>query len=84
MPQISRRSANTLSTVTFIVGVRALVGGLVLLAIVLASSTCVTRAHEFVKQALTSQAQDFLKFDHGDQPVHDLVDAEAHERLPLV
>ena len=55
-----------------------------MLAIVLARSTYVTRAHEFVKQALAPQAQDFLAFDHGDQPVHDLVDAEARERAPLV
>jgi hypothetical protein len=83
MSQILRQGANTLSKVS-IFGVLSVVGGLVLFAIVLARSTYVTRAHEFVKQALAPQAQDFLKFDHGDQSVHDLVDAEAHERSPLV
>lgn len=51
MPQIFRRSANTLSKVS-IFGVLALVGGLVLLAIVLARSPYVTRAHEFIEQPL--------------------------------
>jgi hypothetical protein len=31
-----------------------------------------------------AQPQNFLEFDHGDQPVHDLVDAEARVRSPLV
>ena len=51
MPQIFRRSANTLSKVS-IFGVLSLVGGLVLLAIVLSRSTYVTRAHEFIEQPL--------------------------------
>jgi hypothetical protein len=51
MSQIFHRSANTLSKVS-IFGILSLVGGLVLLAIVLARSTYVTRAHEFVEQPL--------------------------------
>jgi hypothetical protein len=51
MPQIFRRSANTLSKVS-IFGVLSLVAGLILLAIVLGRSTYVTRAHEFIEQPL--------------------------------
>jgi hypothetical protein len=51
MPQIFRRSANTLSKVS-IFGLLALVGGLILLAIVLARSSYVTRQHIFVEQPL--------------------------------
>ena len=51
MSQILRQSANTLSKVG-IVGVLSLVGGLVLLAIVLARSTNVTRHHEFIERPL--------------------------------
>ncbi len=51
MPQIFRRSANTLSKVS-IFGVLSLVAGLILLAIVLERSTYVTRAHEFIEQPL--------------------------------
>jgi hypothetical protein len=51
MPQIFRRSANTLSTVS-IFGLLSLVGGLTLLAIMLARSSYVTRQHFFVEQPL--------------------------------
>jgi len=51
MPQIFRRSANTLSRVS-IFGLLSLVGGLILLAIVLARSSYVTRQHIFVEQPL--------------------------------
>jgi hypothetical protein len=51
MSQIFHRSANTLSKVS-IFGVLILIGGLVLLAIVLARSTYTTRQHEFVEQPL--------------------------------
>ena len=51
MPQIFRRSANTLSLVS-IFGVLSLVGGLVLLAIVLARSGYTTRQEIFVEQPL--------------------------------
>jgi hypothetical protein len=51
MPQIFHRSANTLSKVS-IFGILSLVGGLILLAIVLARSSYVTRQHIFVEQPL--------------------------------
>ena len=51
MPQIFRRSANTLSKVS-IFGLLSLVVGLILLAIVLARSSYVTREHIFVEQPL--------------------------------
>jgi hypothetical protein len=51
MSQIFHRSANTLSKVS-IFGVLALVGGLVLLAIVLARSSYVTKQDLFVEQPL--------------------------------
>ena len=51
MPQIFRRSANTLSKVS-IFGLLSLVGGLVLLAIVLSRSSYVTRQQIFVEQPL--------------------------------
>src|SRR5918911_1094469 len=51
MPQIFRRSANTLSKVS-IFGLLSLVGGLIALAIVLARSAYVTRQEIFVEQPL--------------------------------
>jgi len=51
MPQIFRRSANTLSKVSLF-GVLSLVGGLILLAMVLGRSAYVTRANEYVEQPL--------------------------------
>jgi len=51
MPQIFHRSANTLSKVSLF-GVLSLAGGLILLALVLARSSYVTRANEFVEQPL--------------------------------
>src|ERR1700741_1558195 len=51
MPQIFRRRANTLSKVS-ILGLLALVGGLILLAIGLARSSYVPRPQIFVEQPL--------------------------------
>src|SRR5436190_19112935 len=51
MPQIFRRSANTLSKVS-IFGLLSLVGGLILLAIVIARSSYVTRQQVFIEQPL--------------------------------
>jgi len=51
MPQIFHRSANTLSKVSLF-GVLSLAGGLILLAMVLARSSYVTRANEYVEQPL--------------------------------
>src|SRR3954469_12338816 len=51
MPQIFKRSANTLSKVS-IVGALLLVGGLLTLMIVLGRSSYVTRANEYIEQPL--------------------------------
>lgn len=51
MPQIFHRSANTLSKVSLF-GVLALVGGLILLAMVLGRSSYVTRANEYIVQPI--------------------------------
>jgi len=51
MPQIFRRSANTLSKLSLF-GALSLVGGLILLALVLARSSYVTRANEFIEQPI--------------------------------
>jgi hypothetical protein len=51
MPQIFRRSANTLSKLSLF-GVLSLVGGLILFAMVLGRSSYVTRANEFVEQPI--------------------------------
>jgi len=51
MPQIFRRSANTLSKVSLF-GMLSLVGGLILLAMVLGRSAYVTRANEYVEQPI--------------------------------
>src|SRR3954464_168242 len=51
MPQIFRRSANTLSKVSLF-GLLSLVGGLILLAMGVGRSSYVTRANEFVEQPL--------------------------------
>ena len=51
MPQIFRRSANTLSKLSLF-GVLSLVGGLILLAMVLGRSSYVTRANEYIEQPI--------------------------------
>jgi hypothetical protein len=51
MPQIFRRSANTLSRLSLF-GVLSLVGGLILLAMVLGRSGYVTRANEYIEQPI--------------------------------
>jgi hypothetical protein len=51
MPQIFRRSANTLSKLSLF-GILSLVGGLILLMMVLGRSSYTTRANEFVEQPI--------------------------------
>jgi hypothetical protein len=51
MPQIFRRSANTLSKISLF-GVLSLVGGLILFAMVLGRSSYVTRANEYIEQPI--------------------------------
>src|SRR5919206_5214645 len=65
MPQIFHRSANTLSKVS-IFGLLSLLGGLILLAIVLARSSYVTRQQIFVEQP--------LQFSHMHHVTNDGID----------
>ncbi len=51
MPQIFRRSANTLSKLSLF-GALSLVGGLILFAMVLGRSSYVTRANEYIEQPI--------------------------------
>ena len=70
MPQIFQRSANTLSKLSLF-GLVSLVGGLILLALVLARSSYVTRANEFVEQPIQ-----FLRLvirDAERRPIHRIV-----------
>ena len=65
MPQIFRRSANTLSKLS-LAGLLILVGSLIFLAIVLARSSYVTRAQEFVEQPVQFSHLHHVKDDGID------------------
>ena len=65
MPQIFRRSANTLSKVS-LVGLLSLVAGLILLAMILGRSGYVTRQHEFIEQP--------VQFSHVHHVLDDGID----------
>jgi hypothetical protein len=65
MPQIFHRSANTLSKLS-LAGLLIAVGSLIFLAIVLARSNYVTRAHEFVEQP--------VQFSHRHHVTDDGID----------
>ena len=65
MPQIFRRSANTLSKLS-LAGLLLLVGGLIFTAIVVARSNYVTRAHEFVEQPVQFSHRHHVKDDGID------------------
>ena len=65
MPQIFRRSANTLSKLS-LAGALILVGSLVFLAILLARSSYVTRAQEFVEQPVQFSHLHHVKDDGID------------------
>lgn len=82
MPQIFDRSANSLSKISLL-GVVALVGFLITLAMVLGRSSYVTRAHEYVEQP--------LQFSHahhvGDDGIdcrycHTSVESSAFAGIP--
>jgi hypothetical protein len=82
MPQIFRRSANTLSKVS-IFGILALVGGLVLLAIVIGRSPYVTRAHLFVEQPLQFSHMHHVTDDGIDcRYCHTSVETSAFAGIP--
>ena len=65
MPQIFRRSANTLSKLS-LAGVLLFVTSLILFAMVLVRSSYVTRAHEFVEQP--------VQFSHRHHVLDDGID----------
>jgi hypothetical protein len=65
MPQIFRRSANTLSKLS-LAGVLLVVASLILFAMVLVRSSYVTRAHEFVEQP--------VQFSHRHHVLDDGID----------
>jgi hypothetical protein len=65
MPQIFRRSANTLSKLS-LAGLLIVVGTLLLTAILVARSNYVTRAHEFVEQPVQFSHRHHVKDDGID------------------
>jgi hypothetical protein len=65
MPQIFRRSANTLSKLS-LAGLLILVGSLIFTAILVARSNYVTRAHEFVEQPVQFSHRHHVKDDGID------------------
>src|SRR3977135_4556281 len=82
MPQIFRRSANTLPKVRFF-GILAVVGGRVLLAIVIGRSPYVTRAHLFVEQPLQFSHMHHVTDDGIDcRYCHTSVETSAFAGIP--
>jgi hypothetical protein len=82
MPQIFRPSANTLSKVS-IFGLLSLVGGLILLAIVLARSSYVTRQQIFVEQPLQFSHMHHVTDDGIDcRYCHTSVETSAFAGIP--
>ena len=65
MPQIFRRSANTLSKLS-LAGALIVVGSLIFTAILVARSSYVTRAHEFVEQPVQFSHRHHVKDDGID------------------
>jgi hypothetical protein len=65
MPQIFRRSANTLSKLS-LAGLLIVVGSLIFTAILVARSNYVTRAHEFVEQPVQFSHRHHVKDDGID------------------
>ena len=65
MPQIFHRSANTVSKLS-LAGLLMVVGGLIFLAILLARSSYVTRAQEFVEQPVQFSHRHHVKDDGID------------------
>jgi hypothetical protein len=82
MPQIFRRSANTLSKLS-LAGLLILVGGLIFTAILLARSNYVTRAHEFVEQPVQFSHRHHVKDDGIDcRYCHTSVETSAFAGIP--
>jgi cytochrome c7-like protein len=82
MPQIFRRSANTLSKLS-LAGLLILVGTLIFLAILLARSSYVTRAQEFVEQPVQFSHRHHVKDDGIDcRYCHTSVETSAFAGIP--
>jgi hypothetical protein len=82
MPQIFRRSANTLAKAS-IVGALLLAGGLLGLIMVLGRSSYVTRAHEFVEQPLQFSHMHHVGDDGIDcRYCHTSVETSAFAGIP--
>jgi len=82
MPQIFHRSANTLSKVS-IFGILSLVGGLVLLAIVLARSSYVTKQQIFVEQPIQFSHMHHVTDDGIDcRYCHTSVETSSFANIP--
>jgi hypothetical protein len=82
MPQIFRRSANTLSKLS-LAGLLIVVGGLIFTAILIGSSSYVTRAHEFVEQPVQFSHLHHVKDDGIDcRYCHTSVETSAFAGIP--
>ncbi len=82
MPQIFRRSANTLSKLS-LAGLLIAVGGLIFTAILVGSSSYVTRAHEFVEQPVQFSHLHHVKDDGIDcRYCHTSVETSAFAGIP--
>src|SRR6188768_552419 len=82
MPQIFRRSANTLSKLS-LAGLLILVGTLIFLAILLARSSYVTRAQEFVEQPVQFSHRHHVKDDGIDcRYCHTSVETSSFAGIP--
>ena len=82
MPQIFRRSANTLSKLS-LAGLLIAVGGLVFTAILIGSSSYVTRAKEFVEQPVQFSHLHHVKDDGIDcRYCHTSVETSAFAGIP--
>ena len=82
MPQIFRRSANTLSKLS-LAGVLILVGSLIFTALALARSSYVTRAHEYVEQPVQFSHRHHVKDDGIDcRYCHTSVETSSFAGIP--
>src|SRR5918994_661588 len=82
MPQIFRRSANTLSKLS-LAGLLIVVGSLIFTAILVARSSYVTRAHEFVEQPVQFSHRHHVKDDGIDcRYCHTSVETSSFAGIP--
>ena len=82
MPQIFRRSANTLSKLS-LAGLLIVVGSLIFTAILVARSNYVTRAHEYVEQPVQFSHRHHVKDDGIDcRYCHTSVETSSFAGIP--